>query len=175
MGIFKRFVNDGPPSPAPSTDSFSKIETGNLKTSTSPKHVYSIIKSRTFPLMRPKKSPEQPPTPPDTPEEEHDRRLGRAKTVPITKSQGNVHRTISPQDEYETMPVQRREAALERVNRSRVSLGLPEKNLDKTLRSPEVHPSGQQIERLTPHDRCSNEAMKKLDGIHRYISPIKLM
>jgi hypothetical protein len=163
--MFKRFANNGPPSPAPSTSSGSSSETETQKPTTSPSsRVYSMLKSRTFPLSRPRKSPEispeQAPTPGSTPEDEHERRLARAKTAPACKYN---------KQEYETMPKARREAALERVNKLRVLLGLPEKNLDKTLR-PRKHPP---VPR--PHDSCLSVTVKDPEDMPRCISPIDLL
>ena len=162
MGIFKRFAHDGPPSPL-STSSSSSPETKPQKLTTPPSSqgLYSVIKSRTFPISRPEKSqitPMQPPTPPDTPTEEHERRLARAKTPPVSMHKGLVQWTaLTPKDEYESLSMERREAALERINKLRASLGLPEKNLDKTLRSPKIR----------------SEPEKEFDEILRCISPIE--
>jgi hypothetical protein len=173
--MFKRFANNGPPSPAPSTSSGSSSEIETEKSTSSPSSkVYHMLKSRTFPLSRPKKSPEispeQAPTPRSTPEYEPERRLAHAKTAPAQKYEGGVClKPLTQQQEYETMPKERREAALKRVNKSRFSLGLPEKNLDKTLRPRKLRPVPR------PHDSCLSVTVKDSENMPRCISPIDLL
>ncbi|KAF1941583.1 hypothetical protein EJ02DRAFT_466516 [Clathrospora elynae] len=161
MGFIKRFSNRS--APTRSNDSNS---------------VFSMLKSRTYPVAQfkisPEVFPEQTPTPPAIAVEKMSfRLLRRSHTFPVSKKQPEAAPEIIERkilvtiEEYETMPMARKEAALERVNTSRAYLSLPEKNLDKSLRSPRIRPvslitindeASKTGATPSPHDSCVSES-----------------
>lgn len=147
MGYFQRF-SSFPPSPTPSTSSKASSTNDSLLESRSFLSVFKA-KANTFPLVRkptvaslPKIAP--PPTPPLNPEDNNNNNLNALglsyrldPSTPLTAKSNDLlswHRHQSPAEEYAAMPLQRREAALERVNKMRAWLSVPEKNLDSSTR-----------------------------------------
>ncbi|KNG47364.1 hypothetical protein DDE82_000856 [Stemphylium lycopersici] len=146
MGYFERFSGI-PPSPTPSASSHTSSSNDVNTPDRSPSSIsfFSVLKGHALPLAVRNfsgKSATRPPTPPRDADDNNDndndnslRYSADSGTNHFDKSnEPLVWRRGATENEYETMPLKRREGALDRVNRSRAWLGLPEKNLDKTLR-----------------------------------------
>ncbi|EOA81419.1 hypothetical protein ACJQWK_10967 [Exserohilum turcicum] len=154
MGYFQRF-STFPPSPTPSTSSKASSTTSETSTSDTlleSKSFLSVFKTNTFPLSSRKSTaellPTAPPTPPLNPDDQlHGIGLSYrldAAAAPFAAKRSNTlptWRRPSPAAEYAAMPLQRREAALARVNKLRSRLNLAEKNLDS---SPRIWKTSQQ-------------------------------
>ncbi|KAI1508639.1 hypothetical protein A1F97_00651 [Pyrenophora tritici-repentis] len=133
---YSRTFARSPPSPAPSNSPTS------LKEQSRPelwKRVFSASKTPTFQYLKTNQSTdpfstEGPPTPPRSPKERQYTPQSRATTATPSSPSSTENGRLSTRKEWMNMPLERRKAALERVNELRVELYIPEKNLDGSMR-----------------------------------------